>query len=308
MKTIRKTFTPNIRSINEKDRTIEFVSSTEAVDRYGDVIRVAGWQTDAYQKNPVFLWAHRSGDQPIGRTVELHVESKPPALVQKVQFADKDTYEFADTIFNLYKKGFLRGVSVGFRPLDQPNPILDDATGAQTGHEFVSQELLELSAVPIPANAEALARGISTGEISALDAKKLFVKDGGDDGNDGGDDDTDAIRESARKLHRHITKLGQLWSDHLECLGQKDVGDDGDDGGDEQEPDADDKTISAALRRHVKMPKRATKQDMEKFRASFHALLDSIDRALDRIEAARGAQRKPDDSAVNALLAEIVHN
>ena len=50
-----KAFTPEIRGIDEANRTIEFVASTEAVDRYGDVIRVAGWKLDAYKKNPVFL-------------------------------------------------------------------------------------------------------------------------------------------------------------------------------------------------------------------------------------------------------------
>ena len=39
--------TPEIRSIDENNRTIDFVASTEAVDRYGDILRVKGFQLDA---------------------------------------------------------------------------------------------------------------------------------------------------------------------------------------------------------------------------------------------------------------------
>jgi uncharacterized protein len=158
----RREFLPKIRSIDEKARTIEFVASTEAVDRYGDIIRTSGWKYQNYLKNPVFLWAHRSGDPPIGKCVDLKIESNPPALVQTIEFADAKTYGFADTIFNLFKNGFMRAVSVGFMPTEQPIPITD-LEGYTTGYEFVGQELLELSAVPIPANQEALARGVQKG-------------------------------------------------------------------------------------------------------------------------------------------------
>lgn len=164
-----RAFNSQLRSIDEKARTIEFVASTEATDRYGDVIRVAGWKYDNYLKNPIFLWGHRSGDPPIGRTIDLRIESNPPALVQKVQFADKETYPFADTIFQLYKKGFMRAVSVGFMPLEEPKCIQDE-DGRMTGYEFLSQDLLELSAVPIPANQEALARSF----VPDADVRKVF--------------------------------------------------------------------------------------------------------------------------------------
>ena len=127
------------------------------------------------QKNPVFLWAHRSGEPPIGKTVDIRTESNPPALVQTVEFASKDVYPFADTIFNLYGGGYLKAVSVGFMPLEMPKRI-KDAEDNTIGYEFVNQELLELSAVPIPANAEALARAISKGVISSSERALLSVR------------------------------------------------------------------------------------------------------------------------------------
>jgi len=169
-----KAFAPEIRAIDERSRTIEFVASTEAVDRYGDVIRVAGWKLDNYRRNPIFLWAHKSGEPPIGKTVGIHVETSPPALVQKVEFADAATYKFADTIFNLYKGGFLKAVSVGFMPLEHPKAIRDENNDQMTGWEFTNQELLELSAVPVPANPEAVARMVSKGFGTEADLRRVF--------------------------------------------------------------------------------------------------------------------------------------
>jgi len=156
-------------------RTIEFVASTEAVDRYGDIIRTSGWKLDNYRKNPVFLWAHKSGEPPIGRTVDVHVETAPvPALIQHVEFADAATYKFADTVFHLYKGGYMRAVSVGFMPLAAPTRITDSEGNATGGYEFTSQELLELSAVSLPANPEALARMQSRG-FAAADLERVFT-------------------------------------------------------------------------------------------------------------------------------------
>jgi hypothetical protein len=172
----RSCFTPQLRGIDEKNRVIDFVASTEAVDRYGDRLMTKGWKLDTYKKNPIFLWAHRSQDPPIGKTLDVHVETAPvPALVQKVQFADKATYEFADTIFNLYGGGYLRSVSVGFLPTEPPEPITDEATGRTSGFQFNAMELLELSAVPIPANPEAVARAVDERIITRDDAAKVFI-------------------------------------------------------------------------------------------------------------------------------------
>jgi HK97 family phage prohead protease len=72
-------------------------------------------------------------------------------LIGDVKFADAGTYEFADQIFRLIKKGFITAGSVGFIPLDFT--FSDDRRG---GIDFHEQELLEFSIVPIPANANAL--------------------------------------------------------------------------------------------------------------------------------------------------------
>lgn len=177
-KTVYRPCVTRIASIDENSRTIDFVASSEAVDRHGDIIRVAGWDTRNYERNPVFLWAHRSSDPPIGKCVQIWVDKKAGALMQRIQFPTKDEYAFADRIFKLYKGGYLRAVSVGFRAKQEDvKPILDEDTGEFIGQEFTKQELLELSAVPIPANPEALGRAVEKGLISSEEAAS-FAKCG----------------------------------------------------------------------------------------------------------------------------------
>jgi phage head maturation protease len=74
------------------------------------------------------------------------------------------------------KKGFLNAVSVGFSPLKQ-HPRYDD-DGKYLGILFEEQELLELSLVPIPANANALQVAKSF-NFSQQDIAKLFAADPG---------------------------------------------------------------------------------------------------------------------------------
>jgi len=172
---ITKQFITKLRSIDEKNRILTLVASTEAVDRYGDIIRVKGWKLANYMKNPVFLWGHRSSDPPIGRSVRVWTETNPPALVHDIQFATKDVYPFADTIYKLYKGKFLNATSVGFMPLSEPTPAYDEEGNLTGGQEFTNQELLELSAVSIPANPEALGRALDSERLNAILAELFEV-------------------------------------------------------------------------------------------------------------------------------------
>ena len=82
-------------------------------DRKGDVIDANGWELDGYRRNPVFLWAHDRSRPPIGKSQRIWVADG--ALYAEVEFAPTD---FASEIAGLYERGFMRGVSVGFLPLE----------------------------------------------------------------------------------------------------------------------------------------------------------------------------------------------
>jgi HK97 family phage prohead protease len=146
------------------------VASDETVDRYGDIIRASGWQLENFRKNPVLLFGHNSRDLPVGRVEPIAVEGT--RLIAHAQFLPEGATAFADSVWQLVDQGFLNAVSVGFMPLAAPVPIFD-AEQHVTGFEWIAQELLELSVVPVPANPNALALAKSFA-LSADEMRCLF--------------------------------------------------------------------------------------------------------------------------------------
>jgi len=133
---------------------LRFVASDETPDRYGDVIRVAGWQLENYAKNPIVLFGHSARD-PVG-TAEMSIAGK--RLIADIQLGDPGTTPMIDAVRALTEQKILRAVSVGFQPTKAPNEIKDPESNKWTGgYEFVGQELLENSIVSVPANPAALA-------------------------------------------------------------------------------------------------------------------------------------------------------
>ena len=138
----------------ESEQQMTFVISNEEVDRHGDVIMAAGWQLESYQKNPVFLWAHDYARPVIGRASSVWRD--PGRLLANIEFAPT---EFAQEVATLYRQNYQKGVSVGFRPI-RFEERRQEQTGAFLGIRFLEQELLEVSAVPVPANRTALRRAL----------------------------------------------------------------------------------------------------------------------------------------------------
>jgi HK97 family phage prohead protease len=120
----------------------------------GDRIDPHGWDLDNYRRNPVVLWAHDALSPPIGRASNIRVEGN--RLLGDVEFAPPELSPFADEIYRLVRAQFLNACSVGFAPLEWSFAKDPDR---QFGIDFKRQELLELSVVPIPANANALVDG-----------------------------------------------------------------------------------------------------------------------------------------------------
>ena len=130
-----------------------FVASTGEVDRHGDTVAPEGWRLEGYRENPVVLWAHDYRQPAIGRADAVWSDGR--ALLARLEFAPT---EFAGQVERLYRQGYQRGVSVGFRPL-RFEERRDPVNGAFLGIRFLEQELLEISAVPVPANGDALLAG-----------------------------------------------------------------------------------------------------------------------------------------------------
>lgn len=137
-----------IRTNDDDECTITAVISDASVDRMGDVIDQSGWILDNYKKNPVVLWCHDYSIPPIGKAIDMRVVNGK--LKATTKFAST---ELAREVWNLYRGGFLSSFSVGFKPRSY-KPIKDE-DGNVTGFKFLEQELLEYSAVSVPANPNA---------------------------------------------------------------------------------------------------------------------------------------------------------
>jgi phage head maturation protease len=160
--------------------TLDFVASTATLDRYHEIIEPAGWRLDSYRRNPVFQNAHNYGDVifTLGKAVSTEVRAigAGQALCQRIQFA-VDVNPMARIAYGLYKGGFLNAVSVGFIPLRWEDPNRRDGANGTNGEpvprrRYLEQELLEVSAVAIPANPDALALGVKSGAFTRGDLRE----------------------------------------------------------------------------------------------------------------------------------------
>jgi HK97 family phage prohead protease len=136
-----------------------FVVSAPGVDRTGSEILQSGWKLDGYKRNPVVLWAHGEGQErlPVGRTTNIGVHND--RLVATMQFAST---KMARGVMELLQKGFLRGASAGFIPLQQS--LRKDGTRV-----ISTAELIEWSLCPIPAHPACLLQSITTGDGKSVD-------------------------------------------------------------------------------------------------------------------------------------------
>ncbi len=83
-------------------------------------------------------------------------------LMGSIEFAPKEAYEFAETVYQLTKGGFLNAVSVGFMPRDTKELSKEEKASLgmpSYGVMYTKADLLEISVVSVPANPSALVTG-----------------------------------------------------------------------------------------------------------------------------------------------------
>lgn len=163
--------------IGSNGRTVRFVLSDPSLGRDGHTIAANAWVVDNYLRNPVFLWAHDSGEPPIGRVVELGTVGD--RLMGTVEYADADISPFADMIYRMVRGGYLNATSAGWLPLEWR---FSQDKGRVGGIDFIRVEALEFSQVPVPALPTALVAargaGIDTGPMRAW-AERVLDLGGG---------------------------------------------------------------------------------------------------------------------------------
>jgi HK97 family phage prohead protease len=140
-----------LRDAVPAQREIVGMITTNSVDRYGEIVEPDGAALESYRKNPVVLLNHKNWGLPVGKNLWIKTEGN--GLLAKTRFAD--TSEGIDT-FRLYDQGFMKAWSIGFLPLTWE----DGTAAAGYRRKFTRWELLEYSAVTVPANPEAVSRAL----------------------------------------------------------------------------------------------------------------------------------------------------
>ena len=164
---------PEIRKIDEENRTVEFVASDNSVDSYHTVIPVDKWDLTRYQNNGIVGYMHdvygdswmksADPDDIIGKGEAFIEEDK---LIVRITFEPADLNERADKIFRKIQFGSLHAVSVGFRATKKGHMGDEERGEDPKVYYYAGQELLEVSVVNIPSNANALKRSMEEEEAS----------------------------------------------------------------------------------------------------------------------------------------------
>ena len=158
---------PEIRKVDEEARTVEFVASDNSVDSYGTVLPVDKWDLTRYQNNGIVGYMHdvygdswtksADPDDVIGKGVAFIEDGK---LIVRITFEPADLNPKSDKIFRKLQFGSLHAVSVGFRATAKGHKGDEERGEDPNVYYYAGQELLEVSVVNIPSNANALKRAL----------------------------------------------------------------------------------------------------------------------------------------------------
>ena len=146
-----------VKAVSEETRTITGMATTPGVDRVEDIVEPMG----VTFKNPLpLLWQHQH-DKPIGLvefgkptakgvpfTATLPVIEEAGALRDRIEEA-----------WQSIKSGLVRAVSIGFRSLES------EQINGSWGTRYIRTEVFELSAVTIPANAQATIQTVKSFDL-----------------------------------------------------------------------------------------------------------------------------------------------
>ncbi|RVI90785.1 phage major capsid protein [Sinorhizobium medicae] len=148
-----------VKAVEEEQRVIRGIATTPNPDRVGDIVEPLGVRF----KNPMPLLHQHDHDKPVGTVTfdtptkdGITFEAKLPKIEEAGPLRDR-----IETAWGELKAGLVRAVSIGFRSLE--HSWMDDG-----GIRFIQTEVLELSLVSVPANADAM---IST--IKSIDRPLL---------------------------------------------------------------------------------------------------------------------------------------
>jgi len=149
-----------VKALSDEKREITGIATTPEPDRVGDIVDPMGVKF----KNPLpLLWQHRH-DSPVG-SVKFGKPTKNgipfSASLPKIT-EDGPLKQLIDMAWQSVKAELVRGVSIGFRPIEYS--YIDGG-----GVRFTECEVYELSLVTIPCNAAATIQSIKAFDTGRRD-------------------------------------------------------------------------------------------------------------------------------------------
>ena len=157
-----------VKALNDDQRIITGIATTPTPDRMGDIVEPLGVKF----KNPMpLLWQHRSsevvGTVKFGKPTKdgIGFEARLPKLEEPGTLKDR-----IDEAWQSVKLGLVRAVSIGFRSIEM-------SFMKSGGVHYLESEVLELSLVTIPAQADAVIETVKAIDIPLLAASGIVTED-----------------------------------------------------------------------------------------------------------------------------------
>jgi HK97 family phage prohead protease len=180
MEKVFKTFKGEVKAVDEKERIVEVIVSTESKDRDSERILLSSFKKrlGTYKAHPILLSSHRydSLQNQIGEAVSVKVTDD--GLRAKFKYYTGEGNAEADWGFNLATKG-IAGYSIGFMAHQFEDSTKEEFEKTGIWRTFTDIELFEISQVLIPSNRDAVqerqgkAEGIER-EMCELAIKSIF--------------------------------------------------------------------------------------------------------------------------------------
>jgi HK97 family phage major capsid protein/HK97 family phage prohead protease len=145
-----------VKAVDNERRVITGIATTPTPDRVGDVVEPMGVKFN----NPMPLLHQHKAELPVG-TVTFQKPTKDgikfEARLPNIEI-DGPLKDRVDMAWQEIKAGLVRGVSIGFRSLEAS--MMEDG-----GIHFLQTEVMELSLVTIPANADTVIQTIKQYDV-----------------------------------------------------------------------------------------------------------------------------------------------
>lgn len=146
-----------IKAVEGKRVRIAGYANKAIYDSVNELVVPKGVQLDRYRSNPILLFMH-DREKPIGKVIDVEARDEGIYVEAEISMSDDPIVKYAR---NMIKEGILKTFSIGFEEVDSDR-------NADGTINITKSNLLEISVVTIPANAE------STFEVKALAEKKSY--------------------------------------------------------------------------------------------------------------------------------------